>query len=279
MAWYNNASDLGTAAAQVAAAPYTGGASLLPGAGDVIRNPSSILNGVGGKRYRAKGYDINADAFNDPTTNANKASLQNAMLAAQGRQAPGVNQEFRTGQSDLASALLAQSLGQGPSLAQNQLQRATDRSLAQASALQQSQRGVNPGLAARQIGMRNAEIAQNAAGQSADLALTEQMQARQTLAGVLGQGRGMDLQEAQQQMAQREMNDRLVQFYTASGLSLDQAQFQAAMELERLRVQESLGQQGINAGLAQQRTQMGGQIAGGLIGGLGAAGAAALGGG
>ena len=220
--------------------------------------------GPGAHRFRSRGYDVDPAAFQDPNAEANKARYLGELQGAQGRQFG----QFGGQQQDLASALYAQSMGQGPSLAQNQLQRATDRSLSQAAALQASQRGgMGGGLGARALQSQAAGLSQQAAGQSADLALAEQMQARQQLGGVLGQGRAQDLQTA-------AMNDEMVRYYEGLGFSTDQAGFAAAQALENLRVQEALGQQGINAQLAAGRNQLGAQLGGGGAGAVGTIGGA-----
>jgi len=100
-------------------------------------------------------------------------------------------------QNALARALLAQSQGQGPSLAQMQLQDATNRNIQQGAGLISSQKGINPALAARLIANQSANANQQAAGQSAQARLAEQMQAQQQLQGLYGQIAGQEINQNQ----------------------------------------------------------------------------------
>ena len=110
--------------------------------------------------------------------------------------------QSRAQQAQLSQMLMDQADGQGPSLAQAQLQAGTDRNMQQAGALMGAQRGMNAGAAMRQLAMQRAGIGQEAAQQSGILRLSEQMKAREQLGGVLNQMRGGDLssQEAQNKM-------------------------------------------------------------------------------
>lgn len=87
-------------------------------------------------------------------------------------------------QGELTNMLMAQARGQGPSIAQMQLQQATDRNMQQAASLMASQRGSNP-AAMRQIANQRAMIGQQMAGDSAMLRLQEQMQARAQLGSTI----------------------------------------------------------------------------------------------
>ena len=99
---------------------------------------------------------------------------------------------FRGKQLGLAGQLEAQAAGQGPSLAQAQLQQATDQNIAQQMALAASARGGNVGMAQRQAAQNAAAVQQQASQQSAMLRMQEQMAAREQLSGLLGQGRAAD---------------------------------------------------------------------------------------
>jgi len=131
-----------------------------------------------------------------PTSQAATSAAAERMRAAQvdeSRIRSG-GEDMRAGQQSLISQLQAQAAGQGPSLAQNQLQRGTDRNLQQLLAAQAASRGGLSGAAAqRQLARNQAGAGQVAAGQSADLALNEQLAARQQLAGVLGAARQQDI--------------------------------------------------------------------------------------
>jgi hypothetical protein len=89
-------------------------------------------------------------------------------------------------QNALAQALLAQSNGSGPNPVQSQLmQNANSLSQQQAGAIA-GQKGINPALAARQIGMQGAQAQQTAAGQAATLGAQQQIAAQGQLANVYG---------------------------------------------------------------------------------------------
>lgn len=90
-------------------------------------------------------------------------------------------------QGDLANMLLAQSQGQGPNIAQMQLQQATNRNIQQGAGLIGSARGMNPALQARLIANQTANANQQAAGQSGLMRAQQQLAAQGALANVYGQ--------------------------------------------------------------------------------------------
>lgn len=273
------------------------------GAGDYLFGNDETAGVLGTGQYKTK--PINPNVAEIPGYGHMQGNLAQGAIGAGQRQAPTMQAavvgpaaqvdasqqgEFRGQQSALAQALMAQANGQGPSLAQNHLRQATDRSLAQALALGASQRGAGAGSALRNIANQQSAISGQAAADSANLALTEQMGARNQLGQVLAGARGQDLALAgqnaqlasQTQLAQagftqdaagrnqdaglrqQALNDNLVQFYTAQGLSLAQAQQQARMQLAQLQV----SQQGIDSGAysdaANRWQQFGQQVASGL---------------
>lgn len=114
-------------------------------------------------------------------------------------QASGISREdaeYRTRQSALASSLEASASGQGPSLADAQLQRANEAAIKTQAALAASARGGNPILAQRQAAMNTATIQQDNAAKSAELRLSEALQARGQLGQVLDSARGQDISVA-----------------------------------------------------------------------------------
>lgn len=96
--------------------------------------------------------------------------------------------QANTGLQSLAQQLQLQAQGGGPNLANAQLQQATGQNVANQAALAAGQRGAssNVGLIARQAGQQGANIQQQAAGQASINRLQQQIQAQQTLGGVLG---------------------------------------------------------------------------------------------
>lgn len=191
--------------------------------------------------------------------------------------------QFRQGQEGLIAQLQAQANGTGPSLAQGQLQQATDRNMAQALAMGQA--AGNNGAAMRNIANQRAAMSQQSAADSSQLRMAEQMQAQNQLGQVLAGARGQDIGLATEQagfdqsaglanqgarnqfslqqgtfnqqagmanqtaaLQQQQMNDSLTQFYTQMGLNLDEAQRKAAMDMENMKLQGQLGFEGIDAG-------------------------------
>lgn len=225
-------------------------------------------------------------------------------------------EQFRQGQLGLMSQLQGQANGTGPSIAQGQLQRASDANLAQSMAMAQSMGGMGAGAGLRGISQQRAGVGQQLASDSGLLRLQEQQQAQGLLANVTAGGRGQDIglatgqaglfqqaglanQGAQNQFAltqagfnqaanqanlsssiqQQQMNDQMVQAYLAKGMTLDEAQMQAKMQMEAMRTQQDLGVQGLKfdsyklaganrTGLIKSIASM---VAGGAAGGAGGA--------
>ena len=118
---------------------------------------------------------------------------QGSRFGALGNEAARQQDQARAQQMALINQLQNQASGLGPSLAQAQLQQATDRNMQQAMALGVSQRGAGQGAALHNIANQRAGIGQQMAGDSAMLRLQEQLQARQMLGGLLGGMRGQDI--------------------------------------------------------------------------------------
>lgn len=216
------------------------------------------LLGMG--QFTPQGYAVNQNAANIDNYVGDRGTLYNAGVNAARRQAPVLDQtqsnQWRGQQMTLAQQLADQANGVGPSIAQDQLRRATDRNLAQAMALGQSMQGASAGGALRGIQNQQAGIAQQSAMDSGLLRSQEQMAARQQLGQLLSGARQQDIgiagADQQSLLQQQAMNDSLVKFYTDAGLSLAQAQTQARLKMEELKVQQNLGmeqlrQQGYDA--------------------------------
>jgi hypothetical protein len=241
-----------------------------------------------------KKEDLREKAFRESTKGTQKDYNRYAR-AAERREAPGVvateineapQAEFRAGQSALAQQLLAQSRGEGPSLAQNQLRAATDRNLAQSMAMAASGRGASPGLAMRGVQQQQAGLQSQAARDAATLRLQEQLQAQQALGQVTGQARQQDLGMAQSQadlsqqaalanqrarLDQAQLNQQAAMGYRTGASNLMTGDYE-----RRIREQEMLSGQSIaaanRAAAAKQAEQ---QMFGQILGGVAAGGAAA----
>lgn len=173
-------------------------------------------------------YEFDEAAFQDPFRAENRQRLDQYLQEARTR---GPSQ-FQAGQGEQIERLQAIARGEAPSLAEMQARRSGEQNLAAAIAqMQTAGGGINPALAARQIGRQRAEIGQDIASQAAQARLAEQRQAEGALTGALGSARGGDIQEQQ-------MRDTMVRDLLGKGLDLDRAQFLANMQLESLRGQE-----------------------------------------
>jgi len=208
-------------------------------------------------------YTPNPQNFQIPMFNGFQQYLGNLYNTAGDRAAPQVDAsqqaQFRQGQTTLAAQLAAQANGTGPSLAQGQLQRATDQNLGQALAMAQAA-GPNNAGAARQVAYQRGNISQQAAGDSAQLRLQEQMQAQNQLGQVLAGARGQDLglagDNAQLQAQQNALNDQAVRAYLSMGMTLAQAQAAANQNYEQIRSGAFQGAAG---------NQIGGKVVGGVL--------------
>jgi len=222
--------------------------AVVQGIGAVAGAAGALGGGGGGKNTQRAQAATGDAAF----TNQN---LQPAIANAQSdysSQLGQANQVYQN-QGNLANQLLAQSQGQGPNIAQMQLQQATDRNNQQAAGAMASQRGMNPALAARLIAQNQASNNQQAAGQSGLMRAQQQLAAQGALANVYGQQAGQSLQGgsiANQNLGinQQALSQQNAQIVAAHG---------AANE--------------INAKAAQANADNQAKITGGLIGGIGGA--------
>lgn len=108
-----------------------------------------------------------------PLTPEQQQAFVNSLMAQQGNQAALVGQ------------LQQQALGAGPNPAQQMLQQATGRNIAQQTGMIASQKGINPALAQRQAAQNAAMLSQQAAGQGAVMGAQQQLAAQQQLQNAL----------------------------------------------------------------------------------------------
>lgn len=180
-------------------------------------------------------YNPNADVFNQQL---NPAQYQTAQIAT------GPQDQFRGRQMSLADALQAQSMGQGPSLAQSQLQQGLNQNIKNQMALAATQRGGSPGLGQRQLAQNIAGANQQAAMQAAQTRMAEQMSAREQLGGVLQGGRGQDIGLASSQ-ADLQQQSNMANASAQNQFALQNQQNR--MALEKLRADQSAGAAGLSA--------------------------------
>lgn len=226
-----------------ALAGYYGGKDLDLAGGLSGTGKNAGILGVG--QYKAGIYDADRAAFEkqvqlDPFVQAQQATINQ-----------GPQDQFRGRQMSLADALQAQSMGQGPSLAQLQLRQGTDRNIAQAMALGASQRGGSPGLAQRQIAQQTAAANQQAAMQAAQTRMAEQLAAREQLGGVLQGGRGQDIGLATSQ-AQLDQERNLANAQAQNAYNMNKASVAAANQKNLMDYQKLMADQYSSANAANQ---------------------------
>lgn len=124
--------------------------------------------------------------------------------------------------------------GQVPSAAEQQMRSGLDQILASQMAARASQRGGRVGATGRLVSEQAAAAQQGVAGQTAQLRAQEQAAAQQLLAQA-GQA------NLQAEVAQRQMNDAMVQNFLRLGHSIDEANRMADMQMAQLQANVSLG--------------------------------------
>lgn len=227
---------------------------------------SSLFGSSNDFRAAAPKNDFQAQEATLDKTNFSDA-IQKARDAAVNGDA---GSSTEAGQTALVRALQAQMAGNGPSLAQRQLQQATEQIQQQAAGAVASQRGINPALAARQILDAQNNAAQNAAGQSATLRLQEQLSTQDRLAQALAAQRGQDISQQQANTAALGTVGGLQQGQNALALQNKLGTQQLNQATGAQNASLNLGAQQINAGVASQNAQTNAGIVGGVLGGAGA---------
>lgn len=160
--------------------------------------------------------------------------------------------QARGNQDQLIAALQQQAAGTGgPSPAQQMLSQALSQNQAQAAGTIGSQRGINPGLAARMAVNQQANMGQQAAGQGALMRSQEQLNAQGMLGQALQGQRQQDLGQYGQAGQMYMQGNQLNQLTGAQNAGFN------------------LGAQQINAGVAQQNAGIAAKSWGGLLGGIG----------
>lgn len=200
-------------------------------------------------------HQVNADAWWDISGDPYRSGAVGA--GGRGPSFNGVPQDqSRVQQQGLIQMLQNQAAGRGPSVAQGQLRQATDRNINAAAAMAASGRGPGAAGGAYQAANMAAQANQQAAADSAQLRMQEQLQAQGLLGSVLGQTRGQDQSLGQLQLQDQKMKDDLVVQFMKMGYDADQANREAALQLEKLKTEAYYGGEG------------GGGFLGGLFAGL-----------
>ena len=157
-----------------------------------LAEKNAALGAAGREALNRAGTDY-LGGINQTLLEADKRATQ----AADVTMAANVDPEFRKYQQGLAAQLQAQARGEGPSLAQAQLQQATDRTMAQSLGAIKSGMGSQGALAARTAALVGSSQLANLGGQSGMLRLQEQRAAQDALASLSQQARGQDIQGSQ----------------------------------------------------------------------------------
>lgn len=266
MAWYNSVKDLGRG--------LQGGVSQITGG-------STDAGVLGMGQNRAKASQINEDAFNSTRmTDKRRKEFANA-LAADNKRTGATMSAARSGnttidqsgasgwearQKGLADNLQAQMEGRGgPSIAEMQMQKGLNQSLANANAQAASMRGMNPAMALRQTQANAANAQQDTLNSSGMLRAQEQQAARQQYGDLSTSARTQSADMAtnqarlnqetalsntaaentarsnnqQSEMSQRGLNDQQSRFYREGAMTMDERDRQAKMDLGKLRVNEN----------------------------------------
>ena len=134
----------------------------------------------------------------------------------------GMNSTFRADQTALMDRLKMQANGQGPSIANMQMQNAMDKNNASMAAMAQSGRG-NAGAAAQAAMNAGAASNMGMAGQAGVARLQEQQNAQQQMMQLSGQGRDQDMYAANGIIAaenQQQQKPSTGDMLLASGLQM-----------------------------------------------------------
>lgn len=169
-------------------------------------------------------------------------------------------EQFRAMQMALAQRLEAQSRGEGPSLAELQMQRSTERNLAAQMAMARSGRSGQGALGMRTAAMESGRLQQDAALASALARIQEQQQAQALLGQVTDLGRLRDIGLATSQAElnqgatlanQKAFNDALIQ----NAINQNTVNVNNAELLNKTNIAQAGLQQGANTDYANALNQ------------------------
>lgn len=215
--------------------------------------------GAGKSDYKASGAQLNeAPVFEAFNALRGPGNVDQNLLNTGAADATGANQKT------FAQMLMERFSGQGPSVAEQQLARATDANIAGTAGAIGSVRGINPALAARMILNNQAGVQQQAAGQAAELRAGEMLNTSNTLAQALAQQRQQDLATATE-----KGNFGLNTLNSATNRAT--AMGQLGNQANQNRVSNQSQQNSAQAGIEAGNSQMKGGIIGGALQGVGAA--------
>lgn len=228
---------------------------LRRGSEDIINTQRALAASSG------PGADAGAVARNTARNVASQGQVVNEQAAA-----------LRAGELSESKQLLSETLTNA---------RGADIQTAVAQAGFDQERLVAQGKITAEEALANLEAEKQLAISQGNMDLAAALQNQQTVLQTnLAQAQLTQETELANQQAELEtqrQKDELVAFYTSQGLSLDEANRQALIELERLRVNQRVGVETLRQQTESQNAATRGQIAGGIIAGGAAAGAAVIG--
>lgn len=234
------------------------GASSMPGVQSAVQNGPVRADGLGsaggptppqmsdfayGGRSQSQ-WDLVADEYKKRAAIAPDFSLSDASRGMMG---------------DAAARYLALANGEGPSLAQAQLQAGTDKSIAAQMAMANSQRGgaLQQASALRGAQLGGQQMLADHANRAAQLRAQEQLSALAGYGGMAGQMRGLDLSQAGMgadvALRSRAGNDAMVQGAYGHGMSAAQLEQVGRMGYAGLKgsmaIQKYIGDQNARVGV------------------------------
>lgn len=214
-------------------------------------------------------------AFLDPSVAGQMSDFERANFYNYLREAAAAGRGVAGQQQSLADMLAARARGEGPSIAEMQLQQTLEANRrAAAGALSAAGRSMNPALAQRLLLQQQSTLGQQAAGQGALLRAQEQLGAQQALGAQLAAMRGSEQaafsSAGQLGLGEQKLGVEVQEAQRAREMEIALANQRAEQERQRLRQAQ---EQSITGEAQQNREAIGdvlktgGKIAGTAIGG------------
>ena len=185
---------------------------------------------------------------------------------------------IRSQQESLAAMLLKQAQGRGVSVAQEQLRSGLDQTRAGAASMAVSQPGISPAMAARAAADAQSRSGAAHTRDAGVLRAQEVQSAQQGLGGLLSGMRQQDIglatSQAQLSLEEQSMRDQLAANYMAAGMSANEANRQADLALEQMRMEREMQLEALAQEERKQNAAYSTKILGGFAKGMGAMAAA-----
>lgn len=229
-----------------------GGGGGLGGITKTVLGGGGSPGALGMGRFKSSAAPIDEKAFKIRGAEKLRKQAYGEKEAARER-----SQAAQAGQKELISQLQDRAAGKGPSLAEAQLKQAQDRGLAQQLAAAGRARGGSAAALQRTLARQQAAGTQDVAQQAAQARIQETQSAQQQLGTILGR--------------EQALSDQLVQNFMAQGFNIAQAQQQAKEALEKLKVNQNLGLQGLNQSSFDASAGRRAEFGGGILQGAGMA--------